>query len=620
MSADPRARYLQWAAEHEAARDSARSLSVRIGTVRVVTFLLLGAALVLLDVQEGGAEQAALVVSIGLALAFLAEIHLHRRVRSRERWHETLHALAREGVSRLDREWGRLAEALPAAEAVHDDPPRDHPWARDLDVLGEASLVRLLGPVTSERGRAVLRGWLLDPMDVGAAEARQQAVRELAPEADLRAQVAAHGRLDAQPGARVVEPFLAWAERPAWMPAWARVAAWVLPAALIVLVAVDVLLGWGAWWILPAFAQLEVVRRFWRRVHRELGTVEDSGLALRAYVPQVRLLEGRAWSAPLLRELTRRLSASGDPASTELHRLARLLDTVESRRNLVYMTLAPVLLLDVHLASALDRWRGRSGASVRAWLEALGEWEALSALATAAHDHPHWSFPRFVTGGPARLRATALGHPLLRPRACVCNDVEVGPAGTFLLVTGSNMSGKSTLLRALGANVVLAGAGGPVCAEALELPHVRVHTTMRVEDSVVEGVSLFMAELLRIREVVTAADREGAPVLYLLDEILHGTNTAERRVAARAVIRHLLARGAIGAVSTHDLTLAESPDLQEAAVDVHFREQVVPAPDGGTRLSFDYRLRPGIATTRNALKLLDAVGLGGLEGLDQSAD
>jgi DNA mismatch repair ATPase MutS len=197
--------------------------------------------------------------------------------------------------------------------------------------------------------------------------------------------------------------------------------------------------------------------------------------------------------------------------------------------------------------------------------------------------------------------------------------------GTFLLVTGSNMSGKSTLLRAIGANAALAAAGAPVCASALSLPPLRVHTSMRVEDSLEAGISLFMAELLRIKSVVEAAEgarARGDRVLYLLDEILHGTNTAERRIAARAVLRHLLAAGAIGAVSTHDLTLADAPDLAAAAHPVHFREEVragsvtpvdtrEAAPH--TVLTFDYVLRDGIATTRNALKLLDAVGLGGLE-------
>jgi DNA mismatch repair ATPase MutS len=280
--------------------------------------------------------------------------------------------------------------------------------------------------------------------------------------------------------------------------------------------------------------------------------------------------------------------------------------------------LAPVLMLDVHLCAALERWGAVHGRSVRDWLEALGEWEALSALATVSHDHPSWSTPVFDEGGAGALRAKALGHPLLPPGECVRNDVEVGPPGGFLLVTGSNMSGKSTLLRALGANAVLAAAGAPACAAALTLPPVRVHTSMRVEDSLAEGISLFMAELLRIKGVVAAAERaagDGARVLYLLDEILHGTNTAERRIAARGVIRHLLASGAIGAVSTHDLALADVPDLAEAAHAVHFREEVRSrdGPGAGPLLTFDYWLRVGIATTRNALKLLDAVGWGGLE-------
>jgi DNA mismatch repair ATPase MutS len=235
----------------------------------------------------------------------------------------------------------------------------------------------------------------------------------------------------------------------------------------------------------------------------------------------------------------------------------------------------------------------------------------LSALASLAHDHPDWCDPVLSRDGEVLVQGTDLGHPLLEPSACVRNDVAVGPPGTFLLVTGSNMSGKTTLLRAIGANLVLAGAGGPVCARSMTAPHLRLHTSMRIDDSLAQGVSLFMAELLRIRSIVEAADAGGPPVLYLLDEVLHGTNTAERRVAARAVIRHLLARDAIGAVSSHDLTLAEAPDLDRAADKVHFREQVE-RPDGRTRLTFDYRLRPGLATTRNALKLLDAVGLGGL--------
>jgi DNA mismatch repair ATPase MutS len=205
-----------------------------------------------------------------------------------------------------------------------------------------------------------------------------------------------------------------------------------------------------------------------------------------------------------------------------------------------------------------------------------------------------------------------MGHPLLPGGVRVINDVTVGPPGTLLLVTGSNMSGKSTLLRALGVNIVLAGAGGPVCAPALRLPPVTLWTSMRVQDSLEQGVSYFMAELQRLKAVVDAARQAhtvgGPRLFYLLDEMLQGTNTMERQVAARRILLYLVGQGAIGAVSTHDLTLAESPEMAAVAHQIHFTERIVPGPDGPT-MTFDYKIRPGLATSTNALKLMEIVGL-----------
>ena len=245
--------------------------------------------------------------------------------------------------------------------------------------------------------------------------------------------------------------------------------------------------------------------------------------------------------------------------------------------------------------------------------------EALGALATLAHDQPDWVFAEVVApdgvDGSADgtvLDAAALGHPLIPDEKRVANDVRVGPPGTFLLVTGSNMSGKSTLLRALGLNVVLAQAGAPVCAARLRMPRLDVHTSIRVQDSLARGVSYFMAELERLKQIVDAAHRvrdEGsATLLFLLDEILHGTNTAERRIAATRVIRHLVDTGAIGAATTHDLELAEEPALAGAARLVHFSETFNDV-DGASTLHFDYRLRDGLATSTNALALMKIVGL-----------
>jgi DNA mismatch repair ATPase MutS len=271
---------------------------------------------------------------------------------------------------------------------------------------------------------------------------------------------------------------------------------------------------------------------------------------------------------------------------------------------MLYLPLQAIFAWDVNALARLEAWQEVAGAHVRDWLTVIGETEATAALATLAYDHREWTFPA-ISPETTTLLASNLGHPLLPETARVTNDVEVGPAGRFLLVTGSNMSGKSTLLRAIGVNVVLAGAGGPACATAMTMPPLRLWTSVKVEDSLERGVSFFMAELQRLKAVVDAAnatDPEGSTLLFLLDEILQGTNTAERQIAARRVIRHLVDAGAIGAVSTHDLTLADGPELTSIARAVHLRDTVT--PDG---MEFDYKLRPGIATSTNALRLMEIV-------------
>ena len=444
---------------------------------------------------------------------------------------------------------------------------------------------------------------------------RQSAVKELAPRLDERMELAVQGRLSQSERASHLETLLGWAESEPWIQGQRaiRVAAWLTPPVTLFLVALYVLAGMPPYLIFPALLQLAVLLRLRHPLGSDFASLRRGGAALRPFAPQLHVIENASWSAELLVDVQSRLETGGEPVHRRLDRLQGLVDIVESRRNLVYTIVAPLLLLDVHLGVALDRWRRECGPSVRGWLAALGEVEALAALATLRHDHPTWTFPNWSAEGPTSLRARGLGHPLLPPERCVRNDVEVGPTGTFLLVTGSNMSGKSTLLRAIGTNVVLAGAGGPVCAEELTLPPLRLYTSMRVTESLEEGVSLFMAELLRIRMIVDAAGADESksppPVLYLLDEMLQGTNSAERQVAARAVLMHLLEGKTLGAVTTHDLTLHEAPELTRRARPFHFRERVEATAEG-TKLHFDYRLRPGLATTRNALRLLEAVGLG----------
>jgi hypothetical protein len=343
-------------------------------------------------------------------------------------------------------------------------------------------------------------------------------------------------------------------------------------------------------------------------------------LALIARIAPERV-DAEAWRAVQAR------LAAGAPggAVPAIRRLARLLAWAEVRYSpLAHWALNATVALDAGLVVRLERWRRTAGAHAAGWLDALADAEAMIALATLAHEHPAWAFATLDDGDApdashapdaTTLDARALGHPLLPEGTRVGNDVRLGGAGSVLVVSGSNMAGKTTLLRAVGANVLLAQAGGPVCAAALRWRRVRVRTSVQVHDALEAGVSLFLAELRRLRGIVddaAAPPADGAapaPVLYLLDEVLHGTNSQDRRAATRAVLARLAAHGAVGVVTTHDLELADEPALAPATVHRHFRERYVTGPDG-PRMTFDYVARDGRAPTANALALLEALGLG----------
>ena len=286
---------------------------------------------------------------------------------------------------------------------------------------------------------------------------------------------------------------------------------------------------------------------------------------------------------------------------------------------LLYLPLQALALWDIRVLQKLEAWQKTYSQSVPRWFDAFGELEALMSLAAVGDENPAWVFPRWTDAGAdgiesAMFQSVGLGHPLLPDGSRVCNDVTVGPAGTVLLVTGSNMSGKSTMLRSVGLNVALAGAGAPVCATSLSLPSTELATSIRVRDNLAEGVSFYMAELHRLKGVVdrarAMASNGRCVSMFLLDEILQGTNSRERQIAVTQVLRHLIECGAIGAISTHDLELADEPELQAVSEIVHFRETITPDASGNEQMTFDYQMHSGVSPTTNALRLLEIVGLG----------
>jgi hypothetical protein len=531
------------------------------------------------------------------AAAFVVLLAAHGRVRRERRRSERGAALYARGIARLDGQWAGTGRT--GARFV--DP--HHPYADDLDVLGVGSLYELICQARTSMGEATLATWLLAPSDPATVRARQAAVQTLTPRLDLREDLAVLG----EEVAATVRPdaltTLAVATVKAPGPGLR------LATAGVTAVALGIVAGWAAGWVPPMLVVLALLVQGavdWRL--RAIVRAADKAVA--GHGPDLELLaavlerfEREPAAGPLLERLRADLLTNGQRPSQAVRGLRLWVDLLDSRRNQFFAPFALASMWGVHCALAIEAWRARHGASVGSWLAAVGRLEALCSLAGYAWEHPADVYPT-LDDGAARFEAQALGHPLIPEDRCVRNDVALGGATAVLMVSGSNMSGKSTLLRAVGVNAVLAQAGAPVRAATLRLSHLSIGATLRIRDSLQEGTSRFYAELVRLRDIVRIANGP-VPLLFLLDEILHGTNSHDRRLGAAAVVRGLVQRGAIGLVTTHDLALSEvADDPAVRAVNVHFEDRLV---DG--RMLFDYRMRPGVVRTSNALALMRTLGL-----------
>jgi hypothetical protein len=482
-----------------------------------------------------------------------------------------------------------------------------HPFARDLDLLGPASLFQLLDTAKTEAGQETLAAWIGEPAALDEVCARQAAIDELRPRLDLREDLAILG---AEAHIGRTGPLTAWSASPAAAltsgSAWAFATSAAASVAMVALGLTErINFGWTVFWLLIQWA---LVARYRRQVDAVASAVNTPSQDLRLLQELLERLEREPFATPRLAAIHAALVASGAPPSLRIKRLRTFISLLESEHNPYFQLtgLAFILLIKQQATAAIDRWHAQHGGVLAGWLCAIGELEALTALATYAYEHPDDPFPELSgsDSGPV-LEADALGHPLIHESVVVRNDVRLGRAHPHvLIVSGSNMSGKSTLLRAVGVNVVLAQAGAPVRAARLRLSPLAIGATLRVEDSLAEHRSRFYAEILKIREVVDVS-RGPRPLLFLLDEILHGTNSHDRRIGAEAIVRALVSAGAIGLVTTHDLALtALATDLGAPAANVHFEDRL---EEG--RMVFDYRMRSGVVERSNALALMRAVGL-----------
>jgi ABC-type multidrug transport system fused ATPase/permease subunit len=612
-----------------------QATDAKFGTLRVILFCL-SAGLALLGAfsQLGWVAGYAAIAAFA---TFFVIVVLNEPVRDKMDALRRTRGVVRRLIARLERDWDtlatkRLTESLESIQL----PDHQQAVADDLDLLGPASLFHLVSMTATMPGIRTLATWLTEQADAEAAKERTEAINVLAPRHDDRMRFYSLAR-EVGESTGTPDRFVEWAsgerwlESRKWLSIWANVSLVVAVAFLLGLIVgifgllpATVLKTCGIGLIALAGLNMLLTSAMLGPAHAIFSIAMSNRQAVDNYqeifaaanwLPESPERNGDGCLARI-----RRVILDGDQAAqvgmNQLQKVAAAGGLRQSAATfLLYLPLQAFGLWDVRVLQRLETWQSKFGPSVGDWFDALGELESLVSLAAVRDEYPQWATPRWIQPPePQIVKATSIGHPLLNDESRVTNDVSVGPPGTILLVTGSNMSGKSTMLRSVGLNVALAGTGAPVCASQFQLPSVELATSIRVRDNVAEGVSFYMAELQRLKSVVEQARRladvPDRVALFLLDEILQGTNSRERQIAVVQVLRHLRDSGAIGAISTHDLELADEPEMMSIAKLVHFRETIRPDAQGDEQMTFDYKMREGVSPTTNALRLLEIVGLG----------
>ena len=531
-------------------------------------------------------------------LIFIALVATQSRLERRAECVKRATLYYRRALTRLNNTWQGSGEAGDRFIDPH------HPYSLDLDLFGRGSLFELLSTSRTRAGEACLAEWLLHPASKDEVLARQHAIEELRPMLDWREQLfilSTDYRAGVHP-----EALQTWAAAPKQsFSVVMRSTAFVL--SLFALTAI-------VWWFATNFVGLEsrftlvgigVVQGLFalslrRHIQAIVSAIDEPAADLALLSDILASIESQEFQSPLLRRLRSEIDLSGTVASTRIARLRRWKELLDSRDNVVLRVFGPLLLWTTQISMALENWRVENGAHIPRWLKAIGEIEALSSFANYAFENPEDPYPS-ICDATAHFEGENLAHPLLPRARAVSNTVRLRPPLRLYIVSGSNMSGKSTLLRSVGINAVLALAGAPVRATSMSLSSLSLGASIRTTDSLEEGHSRFMAEILRLKQILELP----SPALFLLDELLHGTNSHDRAIGSEGLIHALMERHALGFITTHDLSLSRIADqIAPVAQNVHFEDRL---EDG--KLLFDYQMREGVVARSNALDLMRAVGL-----------
>jgi hypothetical protein len=583
--------------ENQARMARGRAVDRRLGWAKVAVFVAAGITAIALLHTPRRLPCVAIPAVVFAALA-VAHESLLRRLREQER----VSQFYGRGLARLDGSWPGTGEG---GERFLDPA---HPYGRDLDLFGKGSLFELLCTAQTRAGEETLAQWLLSAAAPGEVRERHAAVLELKEQVRLRERLfvaGQHVRAGVHP-----EEIAAWGQQPPTLESPWLAAGLAILASLWVASAV----WWfvtGGWYplVIVSLVNFSIGSRLGKRVEEIAEAVEKNAPDLKVLAEILAILEQQTFTAPRLRKLGASLETGAVTPSRALRKLRRLVEWIENRTNLMIRPFSSFIFYTALLDIAAERWKRRFGRAIRGWLAAVGEFETLEALAGYAWEHPRDVLPEFVEEAPL-FETEDLRHPLLPDSQAVGNDLRLSRELRLLLISGPNMAGKSTLLRGIGINAVLAQCGAPVRARRLRLSPLAVGASICVLDSLQGGVSRFYAEIRRLKllsDLASGADPESGhgPLLFLLDELLSGTNSHDRLEGTRFVVGALVRKGAVGLVTTHDLALTAIPEAMDGVGrNCHFEDAI---EDG--KLKFDYRLKPGIVRTSNALKLMQAVGL-----------
>jgi DNA mismatch repair ATPase MutS len=532
-------------------------------------------------------------------ISFTALVLWHQRLRIKQNYIQALSESYGQALKRLTGEWKSFTDT--GEDFI--DPA--HPYSEDLDLFGPSSLFQWINTAKTYRGRDKLKEWLtVPPVKVGIIEKKQEAIKELAKNIAWRHRFMTEAATSKRPfnsPARIIE----WAKT--YDSTYLRPGIVILARALPIITLAFLLFYFltpsvSFWYPLAGFLIQTIILFTGKQRGKALEAVYNYKESIRIYENMLKRFENRTFKSDYLRELQKGLSdRDGTAAFEQIRKLSSLAELISNRDNSMFLVLNILTLWDIQCMIALESWKEKSGRFLEQWIDTVAELEGLASLSVIYFDHREWVLPN-ITSEYSGIIAANIGHPLLADSTC--NDLSIDKHSAILLITGSNMSGKSTLLRTVGINLILAYAGAPVCAQSFSCSILRIYTCMRVIDNLGENISSFYAELLRIKQIVIASKTE-EKIFFLLDEIFKGTNSQDRHEGAKILIRQLSKAGAMGMVSTHDLELGDLERESELRIkNYHFREFYE-----NNKIYFDYKLRPGVSTTRNAMYLIKMAGI-----------